>query len=96
MDLSTLHGLIAFVGTAAFLGFFKSQVLEMLPQFQALTPTGKSSIVLAASVFFGLASYALMTYFPQHFIDQLQPIYAVIFASVTVWLASQGYHKIVS
>lgn len=93
-DLSNLAGLFAFLGTAAFLGFFKSQVLEMLPQFQKLTINQKTFIVLAASVFFGLLSYGLTTYFPVALLTQLQPVYTVVFASVTVWLASQGYHKL--
>src|SRR6266704_1465577 len=95
-DLSHLTGLFAFLGTAVFLGFFKSQVLEMLPQFQALTTNGKTLVVLAASIFFGLVSYGLTTYFPVALLTELQPVYTVIFASVAVWLASQGYHNFVT
>lgn len=94
MDLSTISGLLAFLSTSAFLGFFKSQVLEMLPQFQALDANMKSAVVLVASVAFGVASYALMTYVSPATLTQLQPLYAIVYASVVVWMASQGYHAL--
>lgn len=93
MDISTLAGLISFLGTNAFLGFVKSQLLEGIPWFGKQDANTKSAIVLVASVVFGLLSYALSKYVPQSELTQLQPLYNVIFSSVTVWLSSQAYHN---
>jgi hypothetical protein len=94
MDISTVSGLIAFLGTVSFLGFFKSQVLTLWPWFRKQPPDTQSSVVLAASVFFGVVSYEILTNVPTAIFTQLQPLYTIIFSSVGVWLASQGYHSL--
>lgn len=93
MDLSAF---IVFIGTPVFADYIISNVLDQIPAFVNLKGQVKAIITLALSVILGLVSYYLTQTLTPATIAQLQPIFAVISAMVTAWLAGQIQHEIVA
>jgi hypothetical protein len=87
-----LGSLLAYIGTAAFASWVVSNVLENLTAFQALTAQAKNIVILIAYIVLGVLSYLLILTVPTSLIAQLQPLYAVVLASITAYVSGTWYH----
>lgn len=94
MDLSTLGGLLAaLLLPVGAIGWIVSHFLDNAKWWQALTPAVKSALVLVSSLIVGGAAYAVLHTVPGTVLDQLQPLYGVIYAIVTAWIAQYVQHQ---
>lgn len=88
----SLSAFLAFMGTPVFSNWVASEILEQQAWFQKLPSGRKSLVVLAISIILGVVSFALVTWTPASVVTNLQPLYAVIVASVAGFLSGQYYH----
>jgi hypothetical protein len=93
---STLGEFFTFIGSAGAIGFVLSFVAENWGFFQSRNKQGKVAILMFIALLMGLGSYSLVRFVPAGVVEQAQPIYQVIIATLSILLASQVWHKTVN
>lgn len=93
---STLGEFFTFIGSAGAIGFVLSFVVENWAFFQTRNRQGKITILVFIALLMGLGSYSLVRYVPAGVVQEAQPIYQVIVATLSILLASQVWHKTVN
>ncbi len=93
---STLGEFFTFIGSAGAIGFVLSIVVENWGFFQTRNKQGKITILILIALLMGLSSYSLVRYVPAGVIEQAQPLYQVIVATLSILIASQVWHKTVN
>lgn len=93
-DLTTLVGLLtSLLLPVGAIAWFVSNFLENVPWWVGLSATVKSGALLVASLIVGALAYTVLHNVPGTVLDQLQPLYALVYSIVTAWLAMQVQHQ---
>jgi len=93
---TSLLELMKYFGSPIFVGMFISFVAAKSTWFQKQSSDSKAVIIIVTCAFFGLLSFALVTYVPGSVYDQLNPFYNAITAVVVPILASQVWNTYVN
>lgn len=67
-------------------------ITERLSVFQSLSSRAKEIVHLVGPIAFALIAYAVLTYVPAEVLAQLAPIFQIVAAGVTAWVAGQVGH----
>lgn len=83
---------LTWIATSGGAAGIMSFILERLGVFQNLPPERKSLVVLAGSLVLAITAYLILTYVPQETLDQIAPIFAIIYGVAYTWISSQVLH----
>lgn len=100
---SDLTQFLSFIATPVFGAWFISHFVETLPAIRwlrfpgwtALGDTTKKLITAVVYILLALASAGLVKWVPASAIEALQPIYAIIIASLGAWVSGSAFHYVV-
>jgi len=76
-------------GAAAAFAF----IAERVPAFQAVPSHHKSLVVLAGSLVIALAAWSVLAYVPAATLDEIAPVFQIVYGVAGAWIASQVAHK---
>jgi len=94
MDISTIGGLLAaLLLPVGAIGWFVSHFLDNSKWWADLPAATKSGAVLVSSLILGIAAYAVLHTVPGTVLDQLQPLYAVVYSIIAAWVAQYVQHQ---
>ncbi len=87
-----LSQFLTFIASPVFGAWVVSEVLEQQQWFLALPPGRKAIQVLAVMLLLGVLSFALVRWVPPSATEQLQPLYAIVVATIAAFVSGKVYH----
>lgn len=89
--VSTLTGMaVSAVGVGAVIAF----LFEKFKWFQALSPNGRSGVIIGLAIGLPLIARLLTQFVPDYIWEAAEPYWQTIVAGFLVWTSSQAFHKI--
>jgi hypothetical protein len=71
-----------------------SWIFERIPAFQALQSNAKQMIFFATSFLLALISYLVLTYVPAQVLEQLAPIFSLVYVTFSTLFVGSLFHQI--
>lgn len=93
MDISTLSGLIVFLGTPAAVNWIVSNVLDHFDPFVKLDAIYKKVVVLALAILLALGSAYVTQNISPTFFEQFKAFYAVVYATLLAFWTGEIQHE---
>ena len=88
----SINEFLLFLASAGGASASAAFIAERLAPFQALPGDRKSLCMLGISLLLALVAWAVLTYVPEQQLQQIAPIFQLIYGVMATWMANQFSH----